>query len=100
MQQSSTPKRSGPTFERSFPPFPGSSAEIWEYPGNGEMIACAIVKNFSVEQRMAFRALRLKLGEQRFRECMIDALDILAHSKTIKKPGGWFYRYLKTEADA
>jgi len=81
-----------------FPPYPRSNAEIYDYPGHGEYMACAIVREQTARQLMAFRALRLALGEQTFRESLVEALDILAHSTGITSPAGWLYWFLREEA--
>jgi len=82
----------------TFPPYPRSNEEIYDFPGRGEYMACTIVHGQTVRQLMAFRALRLALGEQSFRESLVEALDILAHSTGIKSPAGWLYWFLKQEA--
>jgi len=46
---------------------------------------------------MAFRKLRIALGEQTFRELLVEALDILAHSTTIHTPAGWLFDYIRKE---
>jgi len=82
----------------SFPPFPRSAAEIYDFRGRGEYMACAIVHKFDMRQLMAFRKLRIRLGEQSFRETLVDALDILNRSTGIDTPAGWLYDFLDTEA--
>jgi len=82
------------------PPFPANAQEIYNYEGDGEDMACTIVKSKNNIQLLAFRKLRLMLGEKRFREVLVKALDILVHTTSIKKPAGWLYNYLRQEADA
>ena len=84
----------------TFPPRPNNSQDIWTYEGAGEYLACSIVNNRTVPQLLAYRKLRQKLGEQRFREQLIEAIDILAHSTGIKNPAGWLYNFVKSEARA
>lgn len=47
---------------------------------------------------MAYRKLRLKLGNQRFLDVLAEAIDILAHSEGITNPGGWLYWFIREEA--
>lgn len=82
----------------SFPPFPNSAAEIYGFPGRGEYMACAIVHKCTTRQLMAFRKLRVLLGEQSFRESLVEALDILSRSTGIETPAGWLYKFLAEEA--
>jgi len=81
----------------NFPSYPRTSAEIYDYPGHGEYMACTIVHNCTVRQLMAFRKLRIALGEQTFRELLVEALDILARSTTIHTPAGWLFDYIRKE---
>jgi len=81
----------------NFPPFPRNSRDIYDYPGHGEYMACTIVHNCTVRQLMAFRKLRIALGEQSFRESLVEAIDILARSTTIHTPPGWLYDYIRKE---
>ena len=83
-----------------FPAKPENDQAIWEYRGPGERLACALVGKFDTRQRLAFRKLRLALGEQRFRECLCDARDTLGRSRTIREPAGWLFAYLRDEANA
>jgi len=46
---------------------------------------------------MAFRKLRLALGEQVFRETLVEGLDILSHSTGITNPAGWLYDFIRQE---
>jgi len=81
-----------------FPPYPRSSRDIYEFPGHGEYMACAIVRRRDILQLMAFRKLRIALGEQTFRESLVEALDILSRSTTIRTPAGWLYDFIRKEA--
>ena len=83
-----------------FPSKPGNDQAIWDYRGAGERLACALVGKFDTRQRLAFRKLRLALGEQGFRECLCDARDTLGRSRTIREPAGWLFAYLRDEAAA
>ena len=82
----------------TFPPFPRSNEEIRTYNGHGEYMACAIIRKFDMRQLMAFRNLRLALGETRFRDALVEGLDILSHSTTITTPAGWLYDFVRKEA--
>ena len=82
----------------TFPPFPRSNEEIRTYAGHGEHMACAIVRKFDMRQLMAFRKLRLALGEIRFRDALVEGLDILSRSTGITTPVGWLVDFLKKEA--
>jgi len=81
----------------AFPPPPENARDIYDFPGHGEYIACAIVRRHDMQQLMAFRKLRLALGEQTFRESLVEALDILSRSTGIKSPAGWLYHFLREE---
>ena len=81
-----------------FPPFPRSNEEIRTYAGRGEYMACTIVHKRDICQLMAFRKLRLALGETRFRDALVEGLDILSHSTTITTPAGWLYDFVRKEA--
>lgn len=81
----------------NFPPFPRNNAEIWDYPGRGERMACTIVHNCTVRQLMAYGKLRIALGEQEFRRTLIDGLDVLSRSTGIKNPAAWLYWYISRE---
>jgi len=83
----------------SYPPFPKSAAEIYAFPGRGEYMACAIVKRHDIRQLMAFRKLRIRLGEESFRETLVEAMDILTRSKGITTPAGWLYDFISGETD-
>ena len=80
-----------------FPSFPRSNEEIRTYAGHGEYMACAIVHKRDIRQLMAFRKLRLALGETRFRDALVEGLDILSHSTTITTPAGWLYDFVRKE---
>ena len=82
----------------TFPDFPRSNEEIRAYDGHGEHIACAIILKFDMRQLMAFRKLRLALGETRFRDTLVEGLDILSRSDSITTPVGWLVDFLKKEA--
>ena len=82
----------------NYPAPPRNSQEVFDFPGHGEYIACSVVHNQNTRQLMAFRKLRLALGERRFRECLVEAIDILAHSTGIDSPARWLYAFLDTEA--
>ena len=82
----------------TFPPFPRSNEEIRAYAGHGEHMACAIIRKFDMRQLMAFRKLRLALGETRFRDTLVEGLGILSHSTGITTPAGWLVGFLKKEA--
>ena len=82
----------------TFPPFPRSNEEIRAYAGHGEHMACSIIRKFDMRQLMAFRKLRLALGETRFRDALAEGLDILSHSTGITTPAGWLVDFLKKEA--
>ena len=82
----------------TFPPFPRSNEEIRAYAGHGEHMACAIIRKFDMRQLMAFRKLRLALGEPRFRDALVEGLDILSRSTGINTPAGWLVGFLKKEA--
>ena len=47
---------------------------------------------------MAFRKLRLALGETRFRDTLVEGLDILSRSDSITTPAGWLYDFVRREA--
>ena len=83
-----------------FPSFPRSNEEIRTYAGHGEHMACAIVRKFDMRQLMAFRKLRLALGEIRFRDALVEGLDILSRSTGIASPAGWLYDFIRKEAEA
>ena len=85
--------------KNNYPKKPNSSQEIWEYPGKGERLACSIVDKFDIEQRCAYAKLRMRHGEQRFREVLCEALDILSRPNGIDTPAGWLYWFLETELD-
>ncbi len=51
-----------------------------------------------MRQLMAFRKLRLALGETRFRDALVEGLDILSRSDSITTPAGWLVDFLKKEA--
>ena len=80
-----------------FPSFPRSNEEIRTYAGRGEYMACAIIRKFDTRQLMAFRKLRLALGETRFRDALVEGLDILSHSTGITTPAGWLYAFVQKE---
>ena len=82
----------------TFPPFPRSNEEIRAYAGRGEYMACAIIRKFDMRQLMAFRKLGLALGETRFRDALVEGLDILSRSDSITTPAGWLVDFLKKEA--
>ena len=82
----------------TFPPFPRSNEEIRAYDGRGEYMACAIIRKFDMRQLMAFRKLRLALGETRFRDALVEGLDILSRSDSITTPAGWLYDFVRKEA--
>ena len=82
----------------TFPSFPRSNEEIRAYAGHGEHMACAIISKFDMRQLMAFRKLRLALGETRFRDTLVEGLDILSRSTGITTPAGWLVGFLKREA--
>ena len=82
----------------TFPPFPISNEDIRAYSGPGEYMACAIIRRFDTRQLMAFRKLRLKMGEPNFRDALVEGLDILAHSTGIICPAGWLYDFIRKEA--
>ena len=81
----------------TFPPFPRSNEEIRAYAGHGEHMACAIIRKFDMRQLMAFRKLRLALGETRFRDALVEGLDILSRSDSITSPAGWLYDFVRKE---
>ena len=83
----------------TFPPFPRSNEEIRTYDGHGEHMACAIIRKFDMRQLMAFRKLRLALGETRFRDALVEGLDILSRSDSITTPAGWLYDFVRKEAE-
>ena len=82
----------------TFPPFPRSNEEIRAYAGHGEHMACAIIRKFDMRQLMAFRKLRIALGETRFRDALVEGLDILSRSTGITAPAGWLYDFVRKEA--
>ena len=82
----------------TFPSFPRSNEEIRNYSGHGEYMACAIIRKFDMRQLMAFRKLRLALGDTRFRDALVEGLDILSRSDSITTPAGWLVDFLKKEA--
>ena len=82
----------------TFPDFPRSNEEIRAYAGHGEYMACAIIRKFDMRQLMAFRKLRLALGETRFRDALFEGLDILSRSTGITTPAGWLYDFVRKEA--
>lgn len=81
----------------TFPPAPRSAREIYDFRGPGEYLACALVRRHDTRQLMAFRKLRIALGEQAFRESLVEAVDILGHSTGITTPAGWLYAFLREE---
>ena len=81
-----------------FPSFPRSNEEIRTYAGRGEYMACAIIRKFDTRQLMAFRKLRIALGEIRFRDALVEGLDILSRSDSITTPAGWLFDFVKKEA--
>ena len=81
----------------TFPDFPRSNEEIRAYAGHGEYMACAIIRKFDMRQLMAFRKLRLALGEIRFRDALVEGLDILSRSTGITTPAGWLYDFVRKE---
>lgn len=83
-----------------FPPYPRSNEEIRSFLGNGEYMACTIVKRTDARQLMAFRKLRQKMGNRLFLDTLTEAIDILAHSDSIHSPAGWLYDFLASEAGA
>jgi len=54
-------------------------------------------RKYDTRQLMAFRKLRLALGEQVFRETLVEGLDILSHSTGITNPAGWLYDFIRQE---
>lgn len=85
----------------NFPRFPQSNEEIRVFPGPGEYMACAIVHRAGdMRQLMAYKKLRQKMGEMRFREVLVEGLDILSRSNAIHSPAGWLYDFIASEANA
>ncbi len=85
----------------NFPAFPANSQAIFDYQGPGEYMACAIVhRSGDMRQLMAYKKLRQKMGEVRFREALVEGLDILSRSKSIHTPAGWLYDFVASEAEA
>ena len=82
-----------------YPPPPRSSEDIRTYSGHGEYMACAILRKCEVRQLMAFRKLRLAMGETAFRDALIEGLDILSNSTGIVSPAGWLYDFIRKEAE-
>ena len=82
----------------TFPPYPRNNEDIRTYPGPAEYMACTIVHNRTVRQLMAFRKLRIALGDMNFRDVLIEALDILAHSDGIENPAAWVFHFVRQEA--
>ena len=80
-----------------YPARPANSQDIWNYQGNGERLACAIVGKFDTQQRLAYASIRKRIGEQAFRELLCEALDILLHKNAIEKPAAWLYWFLENE---
>ena len=80
-----------------YPNKPSNSQDIWNYSGNGERLACAMVNKFDVQQRLVYGDLRKRLGEQTFRELLCEALDVLSRPNTIEKPAAWLYWFLAGE---
>ena len=83
-----------------FPPYPRNSNDIYSFPGNGEYMACTIVKNTTVRQLMTFKGLRQRMGNRRFLDTLAEAIDILASSNGIVNPGGWLYWFIRREAES
>ena len=84
-----------------YPPYPKTHREIFEYRGSGEYMACTIVhRQNDIRQLLAYKKLRQKLGEMRFREVLVEGLDILSHARTIHSPAGWLYRFIESETKA
>lgn len=81
-----------------FPSAPSSNEDIRTYSGHGEYMACAILRKYDTRQLMAFRKLRLAMGEIAFRDALIEGLDILSRAKTITTPAGWLYDFIRKEA--
>lgn len=85
----------------NFPQFPRNNEEIRSFSRPGEYMACAIVHRCDIRQLMAFRELRLAFRDnQEFLDALVEALDILHHATTIRKPAGWLYAFLRDEANA
>ena len=80
-----------------YPRKPTNSQDIWNYAGDGERLACSLVGKFDLMQRCAFRKLREMMGEQRFREVLCEAVDILSRPNSIEQPAGWLYWFLASE---
>lgn len=85
----------------NFPSFPANGREIFDFSGPGEYMACTIVHRAGdMRQLMAYRKLRQKMGEVRFRETLVEGLDILSRSNAIHSPAGWLYDFIASEANA
>lgn len=83
-----------------FPPFPKSHEEIRSFSGKGEYMACSIIHRTDMQQLMAYRRLRQRMGNRRFLDTLTEAIDILSRSESIYSPAGWLYAFLADEANA
>lgn len=82
-----------------FPAPPRCSEDIYTFKGKPEYLACAIIRQQTVRQLMAFRNLRIAMGDnQRFLDALAEGVEILAHSSGIKSPAGWLYDFIRKEA--
>ncbi len=80
-----------------FPSRPTSAQQVWDYSGHGERLACALVNRFDAQQLCAYRKIRVRLGEQTFRELLVEAMDTLSRPNGIDTPAAWLHWYLSGE---
>jgi len=74
------------------PSFPSSADEIFDYAGPSEYLAGAIAGNgFNLVELIAFRRLRLQMGDLAFRRRLVDVWSILHASPAISTAAAWAY---------
>ena len=79
----------------TFPAPPTTSHEIWCYPGDAWLLACALVGKYDAKQHNTYRALwNVMQDEDRYRAILVETLDILQHSRNIRSPAGFLYSQL------
>lgn len=82
-----------------FPAAPRCSEDIYSFKGKPEYLACAIIRRTDTRQLMAFRKLRLAMGDdRRFLDALAEGVEILARSNGIFCPAGWLYDFIRKEA--
>ena len=79
----------------TFPARPGTSHEIWCYPGDAWKLACALVGKYDAQQYNAYRALYFAMqDDDLYRRVLVETLDILQNSSNIRSPAGLLYSQL------